>query len=149
MEVTFMFRICFDYLIEDAIVDPKKIWEIEEAFSYDSWKWESYAKVDYATFAGVTFTLSQSNRLVSINLEEYCYVCDDGDIFALELSKALVSGSIILKFHYPNDTVDPWGFKVEPNKVQLLELTFKPVREVTEEDIGLAKQLNSDEREWW
>lgn len=146
-----MFRICFDYLIKDTIVDPKKIWEMEEAFSYDSWKWESYAKVDYATFAGVTFTLSQSNRLESINLEEDCYVCDDGDIFALELSKALVSGSIILKFHYANATVDPWGFKVEPNRVQLLELTFRPVREVTERDIGLAKQLNYDgnEREWW
>jgi len=148
-----MFRICFDYLIKDTIVDPKKIWEMEEAFSWDAWKWEFYVEVDYATFVGVTFTLSQSNRLESINLlEDYeCYTGRDGDIFALELSKVLVSGSVILKFHYANDIVDPWGFKVEPNRVQLLELTFRPVREVTTEDIGLAKQLNYDgnKREWW
>jgi hypothetical protein len=63
------------------------------------------------------------------------WCCESGDtiIFAKELSKALKEGSVILKFYY-SEYSDPWGLKIEPNKVQLLKMELVPTREVKEKE---------------
>jgi len=141
----------FDCEIKDAVVDPERIRELEKDFSEEDWKWDSLDLEEDAFFADVTFTLTKKNKLKHINPRMWDWCCVSGDtiIFATELSKALKEGSIILKFYFSEDFdswgLNPWGLKIEPNKVQLLKMELVPVREVTEkEDIwDLLQSLES------
>ena len=109
---------CYDeclsfLLIKDVVVNPVKIKEVEEFFDPSTWDGNLIEK-RYTGFVGATFTLNDKNELVNINsrCEEDEYnrwkaAFEDGGLFATKLSRAPLSGSIILKFKGSDHGVDP------------------------------------------
>jgi hypothetical protein len=141
---------CIRYSIMDAIVDPKKIRQLEKDFSWSAWKWSGIEPYT-ADFVEVTFSLGRVNRLEGFNF--YWTNCHshyrDVVIFATELSKALTSGYIIFEFRKSENRPISWGLKIEPNKVYLLKFNQVPQEEITEMDNfdSIKQRLGLDSEE--
>jgi hypothetical protein len=131
----------FTYQLNDVVVDLRGIKEVEEFFKQDSIVIQGET-LDLS-FHGVKFQL-QNNKLTEIGLPEDCFTAsgdgyfgtfEDARLFAWKLSKVLLSGSVDLYFTNATDGADPWGLRVTFHKVQFLKMTFKPDRDISEDEI--------------
>ena len=111
----------FDYSLESAIADTKKVKELEEFFADKS-------NYDVANFYDVKIELenpsasadtSKIKRIDIINPEEPFY---DDRLFAEKLSSVIVSGYVDL--YFTSEEGHRWGYRVMPNKIYTMSVAF-------------------------
>ena len=142
----------FSYKINNAIVDPDKIREIEEFFQ-DDYAFENGSPL---SFQNVTFVVNDSKsenvtHLIDINLSldvydprgDYIYSYFlEAKLFALKLSKALTRGSVELYF-IGDDITDSWGLEIEPGIVYRMYIDWQIDDEVKPIDLSKEELLKA------
>jgi len=108
----------FDYDLNSAVVDVKKIHELEEFFADES-------NDDIVGFYNVKIGLKNTDtisKIVNIDINDTYEKFHDDRLFAEKLSSALVSGYIDL--YFTGEDSSHWGYRVEPNRIYSMSIAW-------------------------